>query len=110
MLQKFKQHLYQNFPFLEDSKLLIAISGGIDSVVLAHLCSQLDLNFSLCHCNFNLRGQESDDDEAFVTSLAKTLKTPVYTTSFETEKYAAKTRFLFRWLQEIYAILGFMNS
>ena len=63
MLQKFKQHLHQNFPFLEDSKLLIAISGGIDSVVLAHLCSQLNLNFSLCHCNFNLRGQESDDDE-----------------------------------------------
>ena len=81
MLQKFKQHLHQNFPFLEDSKLLIAISGGIDSVVLAHLCSQLNLNFSLCHCNFNLRGQESDDDEAFVKSLVKTLKTPVYTLS-----------------------------
>ena len=92
MLQKFKQHLHQNFPFLEDKKLLIAISGGIDSVVLAHLCSQLNLNFSLCHCNFNLRGQESDDDEAFVTSLAKTLKTPVYTTSFETEKYATKNK------------------
>ena len=92
MLQKFKQHLHQNFPFLEDSKLLIAISGGIDSVVLAHLCSQLNLNFSLCHCNFNLRGQESDDDEAFVTSLAESLKTPVYTTSFETEKYATKNK------------------
>lgn len=92
MLQQFKQHLHQNFPFLEDSKLLIAISGGIDSVVLAHLCSQLNLNFSLCHCNFNLRGQESDDDEAFVTSLAKSLKTPVYTTSFETEKYATKNK------------------
>jgi len=92
MLQKFKQHLHQNFPFLEDKKLLIAISGGIDSVVLAHLCSQLNLNFSLCHCNFNLRGQESDDDEAFVKSLAKTLKTPVYSTSFETEKYVAKKK------------------
>jgi len=92
MLQKFKQHLYQNFPFLEDSKLLIAVSGGIDSVVLAHLCSQLNLNFSLCHCNFNLRGQESDDDESYVKSLAKTLKTPVYATSFETEKYAAKNK------------------
>ena len=92
MLHKFKQHLYQNFPFLEDSKLLIAVSGGIDSVVLAHLCSQLNLNFSLCHCNFNLRGQESDDDESYVKSLAKTLKTPVYATSFETEKYAAKNK------------------
>ena len=92
MLKKFKHHLHQNFPFLEDSKLLIAISGGIDSVVLAHLCSQLNLNFSLCHCNFNLRGQESDDDEAFVKSLVKTLKTPVYTTSFETEKYAKENK------------------
>jgi tRNA(Ile)-lysidine synthase len=92
MLHKFKQHLHQKFPFLEDSKFLIAISGGIDSVVLAHLCSQLNLNFSLCHCNFNLRGQESDDDEIFVKSLANTLKTPVYTTSFETEKYAAMNK------------------
>lgn len=92
MLQKFKQHLEQNFPFLEDSKLLIAISGGIDSVVLAHLCSQLNFNFSLCHCNFNLRGQESDEDEAFVKSLANSLKIPVYTTSFETEKYAVKNK------------------
>ena len=92
MLKKFKQHLHQNFPFLEDGKLLIAISGGVDSVVLAHLCSQLNLNFSLCHCNFNLRGQESNDDEAYVKELAKNLKVPVYTTSFETEKYATKNK------------------
>ena len=92
MLKKFKQHLHQNFPFLEDGKLLIAISGGVDSVVLAYLCSQLNLNFSLCHCNFNLRGQESNDDEAYVKELAKNLKVPVYTTSFETEKYATKNK------------------
>lgn len=92
MLKKFKQHLHQNFPFLEEGKLLIAISGGVDSVVLAHLCSQLNLNFSLCHCNFNLRGQESNDDEAYVKELAKNLKVPVYTTSFETEKYATKNK------------------
>ena len=92
MLKKFKQHLHQNFPLLEDGKLLIAVSGGIDSVVLAHLCSQLDLSFSLCHCNFNLRGQESNDDEAYVKELAKNLKVPVYTSSFETEKYATKNK------------------
>ena len=92
MLKKFKQHLHQNFPFLEDGKLLIAISGGVDSVVLAYLCSQLNLSFSLCHCNFNLRGQESNDDEAYVKELAKNLKVPVYTTSFETEKYATKNK------------------
>jgi tRNA(Ile)-lysidine synthase len=92
MLKKFKHHLHQNFPFLEDGKLLIAVSGGIDSVVLVHLCHQLNLNFSLCHCNFNLRGQESDDDEAYVKNLAKNLQIPVYTTSFETEKYAKENK------------------
>ena len=69
MLKKFKQHIHQNFPFLENEKLLIAISGGIDSVVLAHLCYQLKLDFSLCHCNFKLRGEESDDDETFVDTM-----------------------------------------
>ena len=92
MLKKFKQHLHQNFPFLEEGKLLIAVSGGIDSVVLGHLCSQLNLNFSLCHCNFNLRGQESNDDEVYVKDLAKNLQVPVYTSSFETEKYATKNK------------------
>ncbi|MBT3547130.1 MAG: tRNA lysidine(34) synthetase TilS [Flavobacterium sp.] len=92
MLKKFKHHLHQNFPFLKDGRLLIAVSGGIDSVVLVHLCHQLNLNFSLCHCNFNLRGQESDDDEAYVKNLAKNLQIPVYTTSFETEKYAKENK------------------
>ena len=110
MLKKFKQHIHQNFPFLENEKLLIAISGGIDSVVLAHLCYQLKLDFSLCHCNFKLRGEESDDDETFVKKLAKDLKTSVFTTSFETEKYAEKEKISiqvaardlrYRWFYEL---------
>ena len=88
MLTKFKDHIDQHFSFLEKGKLLVAISGGIDSVVLTHLCHQLKFNFSLCHCNFKLRGQESDDDEAFVKNLGKELQVPIFTTSFETEKYA----------------------
>jgi len=110
MLKKFKQHIHQNFPFLENEKLLIAISGGIDSVVLAHLCYQLKLDFSLCHCNFKLRGEESDDDETFVKKLANNLKTTVFTTSFETEKYAEKEKvsiqvaardLRYRWFYEL---------
>ena len=62
MLQKFKKHINVNFPFLKDKKLLIAISGGLDSVVLTTLCNQLDFDISLAHCNFNLRGKESDLD------------------------------------------------
>ncbi|MFY0630225.1 MAG: tRNA lysidine(34) synthetase TilS [Flavobacteriaceae bacterium] len=92
MLKEFKQHIDQNFSFLENSKLLIAISGGIDSVVLTHLIHKLGFNFSLCHCNFKLRGNDSDADEAFVKNLGKELNTEVFTTSFETESYATENK------------------
>ncbi len=66
MLKSFESHIDAHLEFLKDTRLLIAISGGVDSVVLAHLCSELNLNFSLAHCNFNLRGEESNADEDFV--------------------------------------------
>ncbi len=87
MLNKFKKHITQNFPFLLDSKSLIAISGGVDSVVLTHLCHKLGLNISLAHCNFNLRGKESDDDEQFILDLANTLNIEVFVESFDTRVY-----------------------
>lgn len=90
MLLEFKQHVEEQFPFLSDSKLLIAVSGGIDSVVLAHLVQKVGFNFGICHCNFQLRGEESDGDEEFVKSLASDFGTPIFTTSFETEEYAAE--------------------
>lgn len=49
----------------------MAISGGIDSVVLTHLCYKIQLNVALAHCNFSLRGEESDADEQFVVQLAE---------------------------------------
>ncbi len=74
--------------FLSDSKLLIAISGGLDSVVLAHLCHQLNLNIALAHCNFNLRDHESDADEDFVLQLAENLDLEVFIESFDTKAYS----------------------
>ena len=88
MLEDFKLHIEKNFPFLQDSKLLIAISGGLDSVVLAHLCKQLGFNVALAHCNFNLRGKESDDDESFVENLAEVWDVEVFIQNFETTAYA----------------------
>ncbi|WP_412561100.1 tRNA lysidine(34) synthetase TilS [Winogradskyella sp. MIT101101] len=70
------------------SKVIIAISGGIDSVVLAHLYKKLNLNFSLAHCNFNLRDEESDADEAFALDLAEDLDVEVFVQNFDTEAYA----------------------
>lgn len=92
MLEKFKNHIQIYFPFLLEKKFLIAVSGGIDSVVLAHLCKKLFLDFDICHCNFQLRGKESEDDERFVKNLAHQLQVNFYVTSFETEQYASKNK------------------
>lgn len=88
MLNKFKAHIDQNFPYLKESKLLLAISGGLDSVVLMHLCLKSNLNISLAHCNFNLRAAESDADEAFVIQLAEAQHLEVFVESFKTKAYA----------------------
>lgn len=88
MQQDFKIHINKKFSFLKESKILIAISGGIDSVVLTYLCHKSDLKIALAHCNFNLRGEESDADEDFVVELAENLDLEVFAQRFDTEKYA----------------------
>lgn len=88
MLQKFKKHITKEFPFLKDTKLLIAISGGVDSVVLFHLLHKLNYDVSLAHCNFKLRGKESDLDEKFIKNLNQISSNQIFTIIFDTEKYA----------------------
>lgn len=86
----FEHHIQQELPFLAKSRILIAISGGMDSVVLTHICHKMKLNIALAHCNFNLRDTESDADEDFVLELAKDLDLEVFIESFETQTYAAE--------------------
>jgi tRNA(Ile)-lysidine synthase len=88
MFNKFQNHIETNLSFLKESKLLIAISGGVDSVALAYLCKEAKLGFSLAHCNFNLRGKESDEDQRFVEALAQELNLEVFIQRFDTENYA----------------------
>ncbi|CAM1358133.1 tRNA lysidine(34) synthetase TilS [Tenacibaculum xiamenense] len=92
MEQKLAQHLTSNFPFLNDKHILLAISGGIDSVVAAHILKKLSYNVSLAHCNFQLRNEESDKDEQFVINLGKKLNLKTYTTRFNTSEYALKQK------------------
>ena len=92
MLQKLSNTIQQNFSFLKDKKLLIAISGGVDSVVLTHLLAQLGFNISLAHCNFNLRNIESNLDEVFVKELAKKLNIRCFTTAFQTTAIAKERK------------------
>ena len=87
MITAFKNHLNTQFKELTTSPFLLACSGGIDSVVLAHLCSQCGLTFALSHCNFNLRGAASAADAQFVSNLALELGVPVFQTSFDTNAY-----------------------
>lgn len=88
MEKAFKNEIKSQFPYLSNSKILLAVSGGVDSVVLAHLCKTAKLDFSLAHCNFNLRKDESDADENFVTTLAKELNVELFIENFDTEQYA----------------------
>ena len=92
MLDAFKKHIESDLPFLKKAKLLVAFSGGIDSTVLAHLLHSLKYNISLAHCNFMLRGSESDDDENFATTFANNLKIECFTQQLETTKYAKKNK------------------
>ena len=69
---------------------LLAVSGGVDSVVMAHLFRQTGLPFGIAHCNFRLRGAASDADAEFVARLAADWQAPFFTTAFDTEQYAAE--------------------
>jgi len=92
MLEAFQLHVDSQFPFLKECKLLLAMSGGIDSVVLTSLCNDIELNITLAHCNFKLRGKESDVDESFVIDLGEKLDIEVFTQSFDTKHYALKNK------------------
>lgn len=116
MLKQFEQHINQNFPFLKESKILLAISGGVDSVVLAYLCKEIKLNIALAHCNFNLRGKESDADEEFVLELAKNWNLEVFIENFNTKQFAtdkkmstqvAARTLRYFWFEEIASQLGY---
>lgn len=82
----------QNLPFLKEKKLLIAISGGIDSMVLVHLLHKLGYNIYMAHCNFGLRGEESDGDEKFIREYAAKDGIKLFVINFDTYKYADDTK------------------
>lgn len=78
MEKEFKNLIKTRFPYLCNTRLLLAVSGGVDSMVLACLCAHAHLDFSIAHCNFMLRGEESDGDESFVRNFAEQLEVPFF--------------------------------
>ena len=92
LLEKFQQYIKHKNLFQPKDKLLLAVSGGVDSVVLCELCKQAGYHFIIAHCNFQLRGDESERDENFVTALGKKYEVEVLVKKFDTEKYATENK------------------
>ena len=116
MINKLKKHITSNFSFIEGQKILIGISGGVDSMVLAFLLKKLNFDITLAHVNFNLRGDDSDKDESFVTQWAQKNGLPLHKTSFETNDLAKERKqsiemvardLRYDWFEELSKNYGF---
>ena len=116
MLEKFLDYISEKELFTNEDKILLAISGGIDSVVMAKLFRDAGINHGIAHCNFGLRGEESDSDEKFVRKLARKADAPCYVKNFNTEQFAedhkvsiqmAARELRYNWFEELAAAEGY---
>jgi tRNA(Ile)-lysidine synthase len=88
MLEHLHDYVKHHRLFDPDDQILLAVSGGIDSMVMAELFHRAGYKFAIAHCNFGLRGSESNQDEAFVASMADSYKVPFFVKHFKTREYA----------------------
>jgi tRNA(Ile)-lysidine synthase len=96
MIEKVEQFIQNNHLFSRRHKLLVAFSGGRDSVALSHLLLKCGYNIALGHCNFQLRGEESDADQLFCLEFAKTYQIPIHIQVFKTAEYARSHKLSFQ--------------
>lgn len=92
MLEQLQKYIADNNLFTHTDRLLLAVSGGIDSMTMLHLFTRLNYPVAVAHCNFQLRGNESAGDEYFVKSTVESLKIPFYSVRFETKEYAKQNK------------------
>ena len=133
MLTEFKKYIERYNLIDKDDKILLALSGGVDSMVLARLLllsqrdyettsqrvdTQSQCNLAFAHCNFHLRGEDSNRDERFVTDFARENNIPIYIKHFDTEAYAkekslsiemAARELRYNWFKELKEIHNFDN-
>ena len=88
--QRITQYIEKNHLFSSDSKILVALSGGADSVALLRILHTAGYHCEAAHCNFHLRGEESNRDESFVRQLCLKYNIRLHTTDFNTTQYAAE--------------------
>lgn len=111
--EKFSRGIADKKLFSTNDQLLLAVSGGLDSVVLCELCKQSGFSFTIAHCNFQLRGEESNRDEQFVRALGERYRVQVYVKKFDTAAYASTHRIAvqeaarllrYEWFEELIRI------
>lgn len=86
--RKVEKYITEKSLFTLSDKVLVALSGGADSVALLRVLLALGYRCECAHCNFHLRGEESDRDEAFVRQLCLSHRVPLHVTHFDTTGYA----------------------
>ncbi|NVO03684.1 MAG: tRNA lysidine(34) synthetase TilS [Bacteroidetes bacterium] len=92
MLERFQQYIHSKDLFAKDEHVLLAVSGGIDSMVMVDLFKKSGYNFAIAHCNFKLRGEESDQDEILVRQIAENHGVEIFVKHFETGLFAEKEK------------------
>jgi len=88
MLEQFLNHIRQYSLCDSNDRILLAVSGGLDSMTMLHLFKEAGFQIAVAHCNFQLRGAESDGDESFVRTTCKQLNIPFFSIRFDTDVYA----------------------
>ena len=116
LLEQFKKNIPTSGLAATGRPTVLAVSGGLDSMVLAHLFQKACLPFGIAHCNFQLRGEESDGDAVFVAKMAAEWGIPFFVKQFETKTYSSQqgisiqmaARVLrYEWFDEICREQGF---
>lgn len=92
MVQRFINEVVDRSLFNPNDTVLLAVSGGMDSVTMCELFYRAGYRFAMAHCNFRLRAKDSDGDEVFVKQLAKRYNVPIHSVAFDTAEYATENK------------------
>ncbi|MGV3589832.1 MAG: tRNA lysidine(34) synthetase TilS [Adhaeribacter sp.] len=116
MINKVLAYTEQHALFSLEDKIIVTVSGGIDSVVLCDILHKLKISFCVAHANFGLRAEESDADEIFVKKLAKKYNVPFYSEQFNTLEFAQQEKIStqmaartlrYNWFEQLRQQLGY---
>ena len=109
MLEIVQKQLNIHLEKVNNPNLLLACSGGVDSMVLFELLHKLNYKFAVAHCNFQLRGEESDEDENFIAQHCKKYGIPFLADYLQPLLLQKIIRFQFKWLLGSCVMHGFLN-